>query len=309
MSSDPDYVLDILTAERARERILTACRNPPDGVESPTFVYAARNAESAGLVAKAIARDLGHSVAIGTRFGFDGGATLIVANMGRPETVEGIAIDGLVVEDGVGWERLRPALIAPDRPRGWVAFALSEPVPRPPGQPTTSGSNRGIADSCGFAARMARVVKECEGRVRSSDGYWSRVTDEIRAEATKEVSRLHEALRDACEENRKLRDQLEAAKSAETAHEAAREALREAGLADCATVASGIQHLERDRRELEERLRQAGDMPSQPRNRRERRDRIIEVIEGAMLKEVNRPDVLEQLSRVHERMREGACAS
>lgn len=110
------------------------CLTPPPGVKDPTFVYAAPTyAQAKRIVWNSFKEDI-PSWAISKlseselTIQFITGARLMVVGMDRPERVEGIAIDGVVLDEfadmnPLAWtSSIRPALSTIGRPPGWALF-------------------------------------------------------------------------------------------------------------------------------------------------------------------------------------------
>lgn len=110
------------------------CLNPPPGVDDPTFIYAAPTYSQAKRIMWdkvkaespkwAIEKILENELTIY----FKTGARLMVVGMDKPERVEGIAIDGVVLDEFAdmkpqAWtSSIRPALSTIGRPEGWALF-------------------------------------------------------------------------------------------------------------------------------------------------------------------------------------------
>lgn len=110
------------------------CLTPPPGVSDPTFVYCAPTyAQAKRIMWKAFLEDIpkwaiasvSHSE---LTINFITGARLLVVGMDKPARVEGIAIDGVVLDEFAdmkpeAWtSSIRPALSTLGRPLGWALF-------------------------------------------------------------------------------------------------------------------------------------------------------------------------------------------
>jgi hypothetical protein len=124
----------LIAGTKHRGGIHYGCLTPPPGVKEPTFIYAAPTYAQAKRIVwerfKAEIPDwmvLKRSEADMTII-FRTGARLIVAGMDKPERVEGIAIDGCVMDEfadmkpGAWTSSIRPALSTAGRPPGWALF-------------------------------------------------------------------------------------------------------------------------------------------------------------------------------------------
>lgn len=111
------------------------CLTPPLDVPDPTYVYCAPTNQQAERIAwerfKAeVPRWLVRKIREGKELSitFITGAKLIVAGMDRPARIEGIPIDGIVLDEFAdmkpsAWtSSIRPALSTPGRPPGWAMF-------------------------------------------------------------------------------------------------------------------------------------------------------------------------------------------
>lgn len=111
------------------------CMTAPVGVPDPTYVYCAPTNLQAERIAwekfKAeVPRWMVRKITEGKELSirFINGAKLIVAGMDRPKRIEGIAIDGIVLDEfadmkPAAWNSsIRPALSTKDRPPGWAMF-------------------------------------------------------------------------------------------------------------------------------------------------------------------------------------------
>lgn len=109
------------------------CLSPPSGVADPTFVYAAPTYQQAKRIVWESFKRETPKWAIQRKsesdlwIDFVTGARLYVAGMDRSERIEGIPIDGLVLDEYAdmkpnAWDSLRPALSTFGRPPGWAMF-------------------------------------------------------------------------------------------------------------------------------------------------------------------------------------------
>lgn len=120
--------------ERAKRHLVISALDPPD-VVSPTFVAAAPTRDQAKRI---FWQDLKSMVPPWARLGlpleteltirFRHGAQIMVVGLDKPQRIEGIALDGIVVDEIAevkrsSWEQsIRPALSTPGRPPGWAWF-------------------------------------------------------------------------------------------------------------------------------------------------------------------------------------------
>jgi hypothetical protein len=124
----------LIAGTKHRGGIHHGCMTPPPGVRDATFVYAAPTyAQAKRIVWEMFKQEipewmvLKRSEAELTIY-FRTGARLIIAGMDKPERVEGIAIDGVVMDEFAdmkpsAWtSSIRPALSTAGRPPGWALF-------------------------------------------------------------------------------------------------------------------------------------------------------------------------------------------
>jgi hypothetical protein len=120
--------------ERAKRRLVLRCLSPPD-VHIPTFVAAAPTRDQAKRIWW---QDLKDMVPQWARNGYPResdltihlrtGAQLMVVGLDKPQRIEGIPLDGIVIDEIAevkreSWEQsIRPALSTPGRPPGWAWF-------------------------------------------------------------------------------------------------------------------------------------------------------------------------------------------
>lgn len=109
------------------------CLTPPEGVTDPTFVYAAPTNQQAERIAWELFKKEIPPWAIRKKsesdhyIDFVTGARLYVAGLDKPKRIEGIPIDGLVMDEYAdmkpnAWDSLRASLSTYGRPPGWAMF-------------------------------------------------------------------------------------------------------------------------------------------------------------------------------------------
>lgn len=126
--------------ERGKRRLVASALRPPD-VHRPTYMAAAPTRDQAKRIWWRDLKDLSPPWAIEAVSESDlivryiTGAQLMVVGLDRPQRIEGIAVDGIVIDEIAevrreSWEQsIRPALSTPGRPPGW-AWLIGRPKGR-----------------------------------------------------------------------------------------------------------------------------------------------------------------------------------
>ena len=124
----------LIAGTKHRGGVHHGCLTPPPGVKEPTFVYAAPTyAQAKRIVWQRFKEEIPDWMILKVSESdmtilFRTGARLIIAGMDKPERVEGIAIDGVVLDEfadtkpGAWTSSIRPALSTAGRPPGWALF-------------------------------------------------------------------------------------------------------------------------------------------------------------------------------------------
>jgi len=124
----------LIAGTRHRGGVHYGCLTPPPGIKEPTFVYAAPTySQAKRVVWEAFKSEVPDWMVLKKSeseltMNFRTGARLIIAGMDKPERIEGIAIDGVVLDEFAdmkpsAWtSSIRPALSTFGRPPGWALF-------------------------------------------------------------------------------------------------------------------------------------------------------------------------------------------
>lgn len=119
--------------ERGKRRLVRGCLRPPN-VGNPTFVAAAPTRDQAKRIWWEDLRDLSPAWAVRNvsvselTIHYITGARLMVVGLDRPQRIEGIPLDGIIIDEIAevkreSWDQsIRPALSTAGRPPGWAWF-------------------------------------------------------------------------------------------------------------------------------------------------------------------------------------------